>query len=127
MLAKGLRVGTWLAAVPLASFAGLSGGGVASCGIALKLLEAVSVGFQCMCTVEPHYSGSLPGWSRSRSWRRVSLRCCAVVWPWISLLRMPTAFRAAFCWSVVRVEGGVGGSAEGKGMMSAKYQSAALE
>jgi hypothetical protein len=30
MLAKGLRAGAWLAAVPFASFTGLSGGGVAS-------------------------------------------------------------------------------------------------
>ena len=39
ILAKGLRFGcTLLGAVPFASLIGLSGGGVASCGIGLKLL-----------------------------------------------------------------------------------------
>jgi hypothetical protein len=46
-----------------------------------------------------------------------------VDWPWISLFSMPTALLAACCCSGVRVEGGVGGSAEGKGMMSACCQS----
>jgi len=41
-----------------------------------------------------------------------------VVWPLISLFNMPTARFAALCWSGVRVEDGVGGSAVGKGIMS---------
>jgi hypothetical protein len=47
MLAKGLRAGTLFAAVPFCSFAGLSGGGVASCGIGLKVLYVVSLHLQC--------------------------------------------------------------------------------
>jgi hypothetical protein len=38
---------------------------------------------------------------------------------------MPTALFAALCWSGVKVEGGVGGSAEGKGIMSTDCQSVA--
>jgi hypothetical protein len=34
------------------------------------------------------------------------------------LFRMPTALFAAPCWSGVRVDGGVGGSAEGNGIIS---------
>jgi len=48
MLAKGLRAGVFLAAVPFWSLAGLSGGGVASCGIGLKLLCFVSVHIECV-------------------------------------------------------------------------------
>lgn len=46
ILAKGLRAGAWFAVVPFVSLAGLSGGGVASCGIGLKLLQVVSCRFQ---------------------------------------------------------------------------------
>jgi hypothetical protein len=46
ILAKGLRLGTLLDVVPFVSFAGLSGGGVASCDIGLKLLWAVSYRFE---------------------------------------------------------------------------------
>jgi hypothetical protein len=42
ILAKGLRMGAWLEAVPFVSFTGLSGGGVASWAIGLKLLHVVS-------------------------------------------------------------------------------------
>lgn len=48
MLAKGLRAGVLLAAVPFCSLAGLSGGGVASCGIGLKLLYFVNVRIECV-------------------------------------------------------------------------------
>jgi hypothetical protein len=41
IVAKGLRAGTWLAAVPLDCLTGLSGGGVASWGMGLKLLYSV--------------------------------------------------------------------------------------
>jgi hypothetical protein len=46
MLAKGLRAGTLLGVVPFWSLTGLSGGGVASCGIGLKLLYVVSLRLQ---------------------------------------------------------------------------------
>jgi hypothetical protein len=117
MLAKGLRGGAWLDAVPFVSFTGLSGGGVASWGIGLKLLCVVR--FLCITgSVEAYYSGSLSRSNKRWSWRRVSLRCCAVAWPLISSFRMPTALLAAVCWSGVKVDGGVGGSAAGNGMIS---------
>lgn len=72
-----------------------------------------------------YYSGSSSGSKSPRSWLMVSLRCAAVDWPLISLFSMPTALFAACCCSWVRVEGGVGGSAEGKGMMSACCQAIA--
>jgi len=46
IFAKGLRAGTLLGLVPFASLTGLSGGGVTSCGIALKLLHMVSLRFK---------------------------------------------------------------------------------
>ena len=46
MLAKGLSASTLLGAAPFASLTGLSGGGVASCGMALKLLLMVSFRFR---------------------------------------------------------------------------------
>lgn len=55
----------------------------------------------------------------------MSFRSCVVFWPLISLFKMPAALFAAACWSVVRVEGGVGGPADGKGMISAGCQFAA--
>lgn len=42
-------------------------------------------------------------------------------WPLISSFNIATAFFASFCWVGVRVEGGVGGSADGKGITSASY------
>lgn len=73
-----------------------------------------------------HYSGSSSGSKSSWSWRRVSSRCAPVDWPLISPFSMATARFAACCCSLVRVKDGVGGSAEGKGIMSALCQSLAL-
>jgi hypothetical protein len=46
MRAKGLNSGVWLEVSPFVSLTGLSGGGVASCGMGLKWLRSVRARFQ---------------------------------------------------------------------------------
>jgi hypothetical protein len=121
--AKGLSKDVTLELVPLTCFVGLSEGGVASWGTDLKVLAIVSCSFMTWQVKSTYYSGSSSGSKSPRSWLMVLLRCVAVDWPLISLFSIPTALCAACRCSWVRVEGGVGDSAEGKGMMSACSQS----
>ena len=71
--AKGLREDVTLELTPLTCFVGLSEGGVASCGIDLKLLSSIS-GRNRQETGSTYYSGNSSGSSSPCSWRRVLLR-----------------------------------------------------